>query len=75
VGQDHLYGGSENDNLYGDNRYFDEELNRYVLVDDKESDRLEGGAGDDLYYAGAGDIKVWVSYSSYSSVMRRQQDL
>jgi hypothetical protein len=72
VGQDHLYGGSENDNLYGDNRYFDEELNRYVLVDDKESDRLEGDAGDDLYYAGAGDIKVWVSYSS---VMRRQQDL
>ncbi|MEJ2622402.1 MAG: calcium-binding protein, partial [Candidatus Thiodiazotropha sp.] len=56
VGQDHLYGGSENDNLYGDNRYFDDELNRYVLVDDKVSDRLEGGAGDDLYYAGAGDI-------------------
>jgi Ca2+-binding RTX toxin-like protein len=27
-----------------------------VLVDDKVSDRLEGDAGDDLYYAGAGDI-------------------
>ncbi|MEW8227865.1 MAG: calcium-binding protein [Candidatus Thiodiazotropha endolucinida] len=55
-GQDHLIGGDGFDNLYGDNRYFDEATNRYVLVDDGVSDRLEGGLGDDLYYAGAGDV-------------------
>ncbi|MEW8203418.1 MAG: calcium-binding protein [Candidatus Thiodiazotropha endolucinida] len=48
LGQDHLIGGDGIDNLIGDNRY--------VLVDDGESDRLEGGVGDDLYYAGAGDV-------------------
>ncbi|MEW8009676.1 MAG: calcium-binding protein [Candidatus Thiodiazotropha sp.] len=56
LGQDHLIGGDGFDNLYGDNRYFDEANNRYVLVDDGVSDRLEGGLGDDLYYAGAGDV-------------------
>ncbi|MEW8050970.1 MAG: hypothetical protein AB2792_10840 [Candidatus Thiodiazotropha sp.] len=56
LGQDHLIGGDGIDNLYGDNRYFDEANNRYVLVDDGESDRLEGGLGDDLYYAGAGGV-------------------
>lgn len=56
LGQDHLIGGDGIDNLFGDNRYFDEATNRYVLVDDGESDRLEGGVGDDLYYAGAGDV-------------------
>ena len=56
LGQDHLLGGDGFDNLYGDNRYYDEELGRYVLVADGESDRLEGGAGDDLYYASAGDV-------------------
>ncbi|MEW8203416.1 MAG: calcium-binding protein [Candidatus Thiodiazotropha endolucinida] len=56
LGQDHLIGGDGIDNLIGDNRYFDEATNRYVLVDDGESDRLEGGVGDDLYYAGAGDV-------------------
>ncbi|MCG8024573.1 MAG: hypothetical protein JAZ02_11390 [Candidatus Thiodiazotropha endolucinida] len=56
LGQDHLIGGDGIDNLFGDNRYFDEATNRYVLVDDGVSDRLEGGLGDDLYYAGAGDV-------------------
>ncbi|MFC1385690.1 MAG: calcium-binding protein, partial [gamma proteobacterium symbiont of Clathrolucina costata] len=56
LGQDHLIGGDGIDNLYGDNRNFDEATNRYVLVDDGVSDRLEGGLGDDLYYAGAGDV-------------------
>jgi hypothetical protein len=56
LGQDHLIGGEGIDNLFGDNRYFDEASNQYVLVDDGESDRLEGGLGDDLYYAGAGDV-------------------
>jgi Ca2+-binding RTX toxin-like protein len=56
LGQDHLIGGDGIDNLYGDNRYFDEETNQYMLVDDGISDRLEGGLGDDLYFAGAGDV-------------------
>jgi Ca2+-binding RTX toxin-like protein len=55
-GQDHLIGGDGFDNLYGDHRYFDEATNQYVLVDDGVSDRLEGGLGDDIYYAGAGDV-------------------
>ncbi|MGD8914889.1 MAG: calcium-binding protein, partial [Candidatus Thiodiazotropha sp.] len=42
LGQDHLIGGEGIDNLFGDNRYFDEASNQYVLVDDGESDRLEG---------------------------------
>ncbi|MCU7861078.1 MAG: hypothetical protein KZQ86_14890, partial [Candidatus Thiodiazotropha sp. (ex Lucinoma kastoroae)] len=56
LGQDHLIGGDGFDNLYGDHRYFDEAANQYVLVDDGEPDRLEGGTGDDLYFAGNGDV-------------------
>ncbi|MCU7850517.1 MAG: hypothetical protein KZQ89_21605 [Candidatus Thiodiazotropha sp. (ex Lucinoma kastoroae)] len=56
LGQDHLIGGDGFDNLYGDHRYFDEAANQYVLVDDGVSDRLEGGSGDDLYFAGNGDV-------------------
>lgn len=56
LGQDHLRGGDGIDNLFGDHRYIDESTNQYVLVDDGVSDRLEGGLGDDLYYAGAGDV-------------------
>ncbi|MCG7908433.1 MAG: hypothetical protein JAY82_01525, partial [Candidatus Thiodiazotropha taylori] len=56
LGQDHLIGGSEIDVLYGDNRYYDEALGVYVLVDDRVSDHMEGGDGEDLYYAGAGDV-------------------
>ncbi|MCU7926648.1 MAG: hypothetical protein KZQ97_09430 [Candidatus Thiodiazotropha sp. (ex Dulcina madagascariensis)] len=59
LGRDHLLGGEGIDILYGDNRYLDEaanQTNQYVLVDDGVSDRLEGGGGDDLYFAGAGDV-------------------
>jgi Ca2+-binding RTX toxin-like protein len=56
IGQDHLIGREGIDVLYGDNRYYDEASGEYVLVDDGESDRLEGGQGEDLYYAGAGDV-------------------
>ncbi|MCU7923332.1 MAG: hypothetical protein KZQ88_11635 [Candidatus Thiodiazotropha sp. (ex Dulcina madagascariensis)] len=59
LGQDHLLGGEGIDILFGDHRYLDEaanQTNQYVLVDDGVADRLEGGNGDDLYYAGAGDV-------------------
>jgi hypothetical protein len=56
VGRDTLRGGAGIDILYGDNRYYDADRDQYVLVDDGVSDRLEGGQGDDLYFAGSGDV-------------------
>jgi trimeric autotransporter adhesin len=56
LGQDHLIGGNGIDILYGDNRFFDESTELYDVVDDNELDRLEGGNGDDLYFAGNGDV-------------------
>ncbi|MET0067325.1 MAG: calcium-binding protein [Candidatus Thiodiazotropha sp.] len=56
LGRDELHGGDGIDILYGDNRFLDETTGLYDLVDDGESDRLEGGLGDDLYFAGNGDV-------------------
>jgi Ca2+-binding RTX toxin-like protein len=56
VGRDTLRGDNGIDILYGDNRYYDADRDQYVLVDDGVSDRLEGGQGDDLYFAGSGDV-------------------
>ncbi len=69
-GQDHLIGGDGIDILYGDIIYSNDVddgsgladngqpyRNRdFIIRDDGEQDRLEGGNGDDLYYAGRGDI-------------------
>ncbi|MCU7937274.1 MAG: hypothetical protein KZQ99_20835 [Candidatus Thiodiazotropha sp. (ex Dulcina madagascariensis)] len=63
-----LFGGVGNDALYGEagNDTLDGGAGRDLLVgglgrdhllgDDGVADRLEGGNGDDLYYAGAGDV-------------------
>jgi Ca2+-binding RTX toxin-like protein len=56
VGRDTLRGGAGIDILYGDNRYYDADSDQYVLVNDREIDRSEGGQGDDLYFAGSGDV-------------------
>ncbi|MCP4993429.1 MAG: hypothetical protein GY934_06545, partial [Gammaproteobacteria bacterium] len=56
VGQDNLIGGSEHDWLMGGIGYSDPENNRFLILDDGVPDRLEGGVGDDIYWAGTGDI-------------------
>ncbi|MES9991035.1 MAG: calcium-binding protein [Candidatus Thiodiazotropha sp.] len=55
-GQDHLIGGDDHDFLIGGFHYHDVDNNFFHIFDDGEIDRLEGGNGDDVYWAGAGDI-------------------
>ncbi|MEW8309346.1 MAG: calcium-binding protein, partial [Candidatus Thiodiazotropha endolucinida] len=54
-GEDHLIAGSENDILVGGYYLYDVASNISIYYDDDTPDRLEGGIGDDLYYADGGD--------------------
>ncbi|MCU7935152.1 MAG: calcium-binding protein [Candidatus Thiodiazotropha sp. (ex Dulcina madagascariensis)] len=54
-GQDTLTGGDDHDFLMGGVGFLDEANNFFHVIEDAEADRLEGGAGDDVYWAGAGD--------------------
>ncbi|MEW8030127.1 MAG: calcium-binding protein [Candidatus Thiodiazotropha sp.] len=55
-GQDTLTSDDGHDVLSGDRGWVDEEQGVFFLQDDGESDVLHGGDGDDLYFAGAGDV-------------------
>jgi Ca2+-binding RTX toxin-like protein len=56
TGADTLRGGDDHDFLMGGHHIYDEGSGYLHIFDDGESDRLEGGLGDELYYAGAGNV-------------------
>jgi Ca2+-binding RTX toxin-like protein len=52
TGADTLIGGNDHDFLIGGHHIYDEVSGYLHIFDDGEVDRLEGGEGDDLYWAG-----------------------
>jgi Ca2+-binding RTX toxin-like protein len=56
LGTDTLRGGAGHDWLIGGYHYYDEASHFFHIFDDGESDRLQGDEGDDIYWAGPGDV-------------------